>query len=517
MTGIISKATRHLLLPSNGKLKTMWPQAKTLDHYGQQLMLIPHTPREQIALQAAGVDVPPPILSYYDWEGCKPFASQKATAALCSSNRRAYVLNQFGTGKTRAVLWAWRFLNRQDCAGKCLVVAPLSTLKFTWLAEAFKAVPGVEARVLHGTPKERMKALNDPKAQIFVINHDGLARCKDLEQEIWKRKDIDTLIIDELACYRNDSIRSRRMRTFAQRFHWVWGLTGSPMPRAVTDVWGQCKIITPGTCPKSFRYARAVLMDQVDMYRWVPQERAMGWMKPHIRVALEDVIELPEAVYQNMSVEMTDSHKAQYDRFARECALQVESHQITAANAGAQMMKLLQIAGGWVYDNLGKTVPVDSSPRKNLLVELIDEAPHKVLVFSQWRHQIDALAALLAEEEIDHAIIHGDVGINQRTEIFEDFQSTERYRVILAHPVAMAHGITLTAASTCIWYGPTLSLETWEQANARIRRPTQQHKQLYLCIEGSPVERKVYRMLKQKQLYQDTFLEMLRQTDENEA
>jgi SNF2 family DNA or RNA helicase len=512
---ILSRATQHVLLPLDGRLAAMWPALKTLDHNGQKLALVPHTPAEQIALKLAGYKVPEPILSYYDFEGRTPFQAQKATAAHLSSNRRAYVLSDLGTGKTRAALWAWKYLNKEGCAGKLLVVAPLSTLKFTWQAEAWQALPDVKTVVLHSSSgkQARLKALATPDAEIFIINHDGL---RTIEHEIWERRDIDTLVLDELAVYRNNSLRSKRMQKFAQRFNWVWGMTGRPCPNSPVDVWHQCKIITPNTVPKHWSWARNTLMHQVNPWLWVPKpdaiERACGWMSPHIRFTLDDVAELPEAVIRTVDAEMGKEQAKAYTRFARELAIMVKNKQVTAANAGIEMGKLLQIACGYVYDVKGDVIKFDENPRQELLLELIEEAPHKVLIFAPWRHLLKGLSELLTnqKEPIDHAVIHGGVNAGERNEIFEAFQSTSRYHCLLAHPATLAHGLTLTAATTCIWVSPVTSLEQWEQANARIRRPSQKHKQLYLCLQGSPMERRVYSMLRGKQRVQDEFLSLLR-------
>ena len=124
-------------------------------------------------------------------------------------------------------------------------------------AEAFAIMPHFKAVVLHGEKKQRLRLLEDPQAEIFIINHDGL---KTIEYELAARKDIDTLVLDELAVYRNNSQRTKRMKIFAERFTWVWGMTGRPMPNQPTDVWNQCRIITPTSVPKYFKYARSILM-----------------------------------------------------------------------------------------------------------------------------------------------------------------------------------------------------------------------------------------------------------------
>src|SRR4029077_14407445 len=140
-----------------------------------------------------------------------------------------------------------------------------------------------------------------------------------------------------------------------------------------------------------------------------------------------------------------------------------------------------------------------------MLLQIIDESAHKLIVFCPWRHLIDNLSALLTEKEIDHAVVHGD--ITHRETIFDAFQNTTQYRVLLAHPQTVHHGLTLTAATTIIWFSPVTSLDVYQQACARIRRVGQTKKQMFLHLQSTPVERKVYAMLQNKARVQDEFLE----------
>ena len=226
-----------------------------------------------------------------------------------------------------------------------------------------------------------------------------------------------------------------------------------------------------------------------------------------MRYSLDDVVELPEAIYRTVDVELTAEQARVYRKLANEFAVMVKDQRITAANAGVNMGKLLQVACGYVYTDNPEYVALDSEPRQQMLLELIDEAPHKVIVFAPWRHMIENLSVLLVKNDIDHAIIHGDT--KHRELILSDFQNTSRYRVLLAHPATLHHGITATAATTIIWAAPVTSLEQFEQANARIRRYGQRNKQLYLHLQSTAVERRVYAMLARKQKVQDEFLAML--------
>jgi SNF2 family DNA or RNA helicase len=167
-------------------------------------------------------------------------------------------------------------------------------------------------------------------------------------------------------------------------------------------------------------------------------------------------------------------------------------------NAAVAMNKLLQISCGAVYTDKGDTLEFDIKHRYKVLREVIDESSQKVLVFVSFRHVISILADKLNADGISNAVIQGSVPVGRRTEIFKAFQENGDPRVLIIQPAAAAHGVTLTAANTVVWWGPTSSLETYAQANARVHRAGQRHKCTVVQLEGSLVEKHVYRLLDSK-------------------
>lgn len=505
---------RHKLVgvPLEPALRNLFPEAREVDFAGERHIVIPHGPVETFLLRKHGFDVPAPILSHYDWAGGSPFDVQKKTCAMLTSNTRAYVLNGMGTGKTKAALWSWHYLKGNGLAKRALVLAPLSTLKFTWQREVFNTLPGVSTAVLHGTRAKRIQALNEG-ADINVLNHDGLkVMLKEIEPLV-DAGEFDTLIIDELAAYRNGGAqRTKTLRKFAAKFRWVWGMTGAPIPNCPTDAWAQCSIVTPDTVPKYYSRFRDELMIKVSQFKWTPKrdavDRAFDAMQPAVRYTLSDILELPECVERTLDIEMGPKQAKIYKELTDTCYSAVQNGEITAANAGAVMQKLLQVATGWVYTADGTVVALDNDKRVEALVDAINATDRKVLVFAPFKHNLTGISAALTSEGIEHATVSGDTSANERSNIFHLFQNTNKYRVIAAHPTCLAHGITLTAADTIIWFAPITSLETYDQANARIRRVGQTHKQLVLHLQSTKVEQRIYTLLQQKQKVQAKLLEL---------
>lgn len=508
MNLIVSEANKALVAPPiPGVLNLFGTNPKLPD--GR--VVIPHGMRETLLLRHLGYECPSPLI-YYDWPGNKkPYAVQRATVRDMTDKSRFYNLNSMGTGKTRCVLWAWDFLNRAGLIGKLLVVAPLSTLSLVWAKEAFATLPGKTVQVLHGTRKQRLDKLKS-EADIYVINHDGV---KTIFEALQQRPDITALALDELAVYRNNSDRSKQMRKFAQRFQVIWGLTGTPMPNEPTDVWGQAKIVTPNTVPAHQRTAREMLMIQVSQYVWKPKPdaivNAFKMLRPSCRYSLDDVVEIPPVFTRTVDVELSKEQTDTYNRVRLHMVAAIQNKTITALNAGAQLNKLCQIAGGWAYTKYPEFAVIDSKPRVQALIDLINSAEHKVLVAVPYRHMIEGISEIFNSDnvKIDHAVVHGDVSKVNRDQIFNLFQNTDKYRVLLAHPETAHHGLTLTAADTVIWYIPIASLDVYQQFNGRITRIGQEHKQQVIRMCGSPVEKKLYGLLDGKDTRQQTLLELL--------
>lgn len=511
----VSSKHKMLVVPKAGHVANMFPDAQMVTLKGKNFHLVPHLPAECFLLRTMGYTVPAPILTHYDWPGhFKPFDAQRQTAGLLTMNKRAYVLNSMGTGKTSAALWSWDYLYGQKLSGKMLVVAPLSTLKFTWAREVFSTLPHRKVSIVHASSRaKRIERLNDPDADVLVINHDGAKLLHNEIMALIKAGIITTICIDELAVYRNGkSQRTKMMKELAAKAEWVWGMTGSPMPRAPTDVWAQAQIITPHMVDKFFSHFRDRVMVKINQFKYAPKANAVDTaysvMQPAVRFTMDDVQELPELTVRTMDVPMGPTQSKVYKALAAACHAAIGNSEITAANAGAVMMKLLQVATGWVYDKNRTTVALDGTDRMQALVDTIDASEQKVIVFVPFIHALDGISAVLDKEGIEHAVVSGQTPMSQRSETFNLFQNTGKYKVLLAHPQCLAHGITLTSASVIIWVAPVTSLEIYEQANARIRRVGQKNKQLVLHLQSTPVERKIYKLLQNNQQVQDAFLEM---------
>ena len=501
----VDREAKTLSLPFNAALANLIPEGSRQG----DLLVLPHTHDVVRLARNLGLKAPAPIMAQYDWNGGSPFKTQRITAAMLTMNRRAYVLSEMGTGKTRAALYAIDFLLRCGEIERAIIVAPLSTLTTVWYREVFRYFNHLSVGVVHGDRKKR-RAILQQDHHIYVINHDGI---KTVLADLAARGDIQCVVVDELAAFRNARTdRWKALSALVGSRKFAWGLTGSPTPNEPPDAWGQVKLLTPDRAPKYFKHFKESTMRQVSTFRWIPREDAKDtvyeMMQPAVRFKRDDCVELPPVIYDDREAPLTKEQKRIYDEMVRHMKVGFATGEVNAANEGVLMSKLLQITTGFVYTKQGKPVELDNTPRMDALVELLDEAEGKVIVFVDFIHASKMIAERLKALGYSVEQVSGETPKKDRDRIFTEFQSAELPRVLVAHPKCMAHGLTLTSANVIIWFSPTTSLETYEQACARISRPGQTRKQLILHLTGTAVESKLYRRLQQKSSLQGALLEM---------
>jgi SNF2 family DNA or RNA helicase len=384
-------------------------------------------------------------------------------------------------------------------------------MRRTWYREVLLFFPHLKAVILHGHSKgDRARKLLQ-KVDIYIVNHDGLDV---LQESLMERDDIDCVCVDEIGGYRNGRAeKTKLLRKYVAPKDYVWGLTGSPIPRAVTDVWGPCSCLTPHTVPKFFTIFRDQLMLKKTQFKWEPkpgaEERAVACMQPSVRFKLSDVTELPPRVIKYYQADLTPKQSYVYEAMRKQSIALVGEHKIDALNAGAVLSKLMQIALGYVYTRDGKTIHMDNTPRLQLILDLIDSTQRKVLLFAPFKSAVSAFSAFLTTNKISHAVVTGDTTLKHREQVFADFQDTPRYKVIAAHPGCISHSLTLTKANTTIWAGPVTSLETFQQANGRTYRVGQDEKTLVAMVGGTAMEEKMYKLLAANEKLQNRFLEIV--------
>lgn len=465
----------------------------------------------QCVAASIGLPVKSPIEVAYDWPRHHaipaPFAHQVEMAAFLTTHPRCHNLSEPGTGKTLGNLWASDYLMTVGAIKRVLIVAPLSTVYSVWRDAIGEHLPGRRrSSVLHGSVDARLEGIRTD-ADYYIINNEGLTIDR-VREALVARGDISLVIVDESHKYRHhNTARWRSLRSLIQGIPNVllWMNTGTPTPQEPTDAWGQQAMLgKPSMGSRSFKTR---VMRQITQFKWEPvpdSDRIVGdFLQPAIRFRRDDCIDLPPTSYEFRRAEQTAAQKKMLIDLRSKMLYAMESGvEITAVHEGALRTKVLQILGGAVYDKEHKAHDVDCVPRIQLLSDVIDECDSKVIVFASYTSMVTRLAALL-RKNYSIEVVTGETSVKDRTRIFDDFQRLAEPRIIVADPRTMAHGLTLTAANTIVWYSPADGGDVYVQANARIQRPSQKSHTRIVHIHADPIEHAIYTRNQKRQNLQN--------------
>lgn len=430
----------------------------------------------------------------------------------------AALLLDMGLGKTLITLTALSDLELLgEDLGRVLVIAPLLPARHTWPAEIAKWDHTAHLRVslVAGSAAERQRALRR-KADVYVVNRENAAWLVNFYTPA--RWPFGTVIIDELSSFKSrQAKRWKALRSVRARIRRIWGLTGTPAPNGLMDLWAQMALIDCGE-----RLGR-----RIGGYReryFVPGRRSghvvYDWaLKPgaedaiHARIAdvavsmrAKDELRLPGRVDNVVEVELPPAAMAEYRRFEREQATEVLGEEVTAASAAALANKLLQWANGAVYDDAGEAREVHRA-KLDALAGILEEAQGQpVLAFYAYRHDRERILAAFPQAEVLDA--NADDGLIERW-------NRGDVPLMLAHPQGTGHGLNLqTGGHIAVWFGLTWSLEAYQQACARLDRQGQAETVIvhHLVAQGT-VDGRVMDVLAGKATLQDAMMDALRATE----
>lgn len=450
-------------------------------------------------------NVPSPILRDYEWPGVyPPMAHQKKTADFLSLTPRGFCFNEQGTGKTAAAIWASDYLITAGVIKRVLIVCPLSIMQAAWQIDLFKFAIHRTTAVAHSVgvrAVDKRVAIIQGNYEYVIINYDGVSLISD---DIAKAK-FDLIIIDEANAYKNSTTqRWKSMNKLITEKTWLWMMTGTPAAQSPFDAYGLAKLCVPHKVPRFSTAFKESVMCKVSKFKWVPRSDASSKvydvLQPAIRFEKKDCLDLPEITYVMRDAPLTLQQIKYYELIRKDFLAMAGDEEITAANAAVSMNKLLQISCGAVYSSSGATLEFDVSNRMKVLEEVIDECSQKVLVFVPFTHAIGLVKNILDSKGIPCEVIDGAVPVTKRNDIFSRFQTKDSsdIKVLIIQPQAAAHGVTLTAADTVIWYAPVMSTEIYLQANARINRQGQKNAMTVVHIQGSKVEQGIYDALQNR-------------------
>lgn len=511
--------------PDPARVLAVLPEAKQLN---ATHVVTPHSIHAMQVMRHLGFPAVSPILMDYDWPSNphkvpKPFDHQRQMSAFMTLHPRCFNLSDMGTGKTLSVLWALDYLMGIGVIRKALILSPLSTIYRVWDDEIFTHfLSRRTAKILYGDRQKRLGSLRED-ADFYIINHDGVgvgshkgARgmvLGDVGQIIREREDIDAIIVDEGSVYKDaNTNRYKVLRQIIEHKPYVWWLTGTPVPVEPTNAWAQARAVRPNYV-ESLRAFRDRTMTRVSQFKWVPRKEGMAVaaqiLTPAIRFERDECLDLPGVMIHTLDVGLSAPQQKAYDELKKTLKAQVGKGMINAINEATLRLKLIQIACGAVYGEEHEVHRVDCAPRLQVLEEVIEQSSHKLLIFAPLTSVINLL---YNELKLKYTVekVTGEVSAKKRNEIFRNFQESTDPRIIVADPGCMAHGLTLTAADTTVWFGPTDKPEIYQQANKRMDRPGQKNAMLIVRLAATQTEREIYRRLDSREKMQGLILSLVK-------
>lgn len=425
------------------------------------------------------------------------YAHQQADLEFIRAHPRVLNFSDCGTGKTRTAIEAIRIRKTE---GRTLVICPKSIMQPAWGADLRKFAPELKYSLAYADNRAEAFAA---ETDVVIINHDGVKWLADvLKKRIPILDGFCQCIVDESSGFKNASQRSAAMLALRIFFKYRIIMTGTPYTESLCDLWRQVYIADDGQRlgPSFYKYRDTVAVGkQYGNGATIWEDRA--GMEPviyeqlkdiAIRHRLEDCVDIPPRETVVVPTTLNKKHQALYDTLYRDALLELENGTVNALNAAVLANKLLQVASGAVYATDGRYEILDTD-RYELVAELAAQRPQCVIAF-QWNHQKTALQKLLPRA----GTIDGTVDIKTRNRLVADFQNGD-CPILLIHPKAGAHGLTLTAGHDTIWASPTYSAETFIQFNHRIYRAGQTKKTRTVLISATDtIEPLVYDKLQGK-------------------
>jgi SNF2 family DNA or RNA helicase len=446
----------------------------------------------------------------------KPHQYQEyATQRILDTNYIALLL-EMGLGKTVSTLTAIDLLlNDYFDAGRVLVIAPLRVADDTWAREVEKWDHLRHLRIskVLGPAAQRRKALK-ADADIYVINRENVEW---LVSELGTKWDFDTVVIDELSSFKNHQAKRfralRRVRPMMKR---VIGLTGTPAPNSLMDLWPQIYLLDQGErLGKTItgyrdRYFTPGERDGHIVYKWHEKKEAEQRIYEAISdiavsMKTEDWLELPERIDRTVSVKLTAKARDLYKQLERDLLLPYQDADVVASTAAVLSNKLLQMASGAVYDEV-KGVKLIHEAKLDALEDIIEAAQGKpVMVFYNFKHSLSRIQERFPQAQTLRKGKDGNQDI-------ADWNS-DKIPLLLLHPKSAGHGLNLQESScqTVVWFDQIWSLEEDQQANARVHRQGQTRRivVIRLVTEGTMDEDAV-EALERKATGQDALMEAVK-------
>lgn len=425
-------------------------------------------------------------------------------------------LFEMGCGKTLTTIAVAGALYNLGKIDRVLVVAPTSVCS-VWPHDLnqFATFPW-EARVLLGDKKKRLKALNELEnwpfkaLRIAVINYESTHREGIFEALAAYKPDL--IVCDESQRIKNPSAaQSKALHKLGDAAPFRMILSGTPVQNNAVDLYSQYRFLDPAVYGANFYafknrycimggYGQHQIVGYRNMDELVEKEHSAAY-----RVTKEECLDLPQQTFINRYVQFTDAEQAIYEQLRKSSFLELETGEnVTATTILTMYLRLMQLTGGFLTADESTRPKQVNTAKLDALADIVDDyvvdAGKKLVIFARFRAEIAAIENLLRLRKIQYGSIYGDVPMEERGKIVEDFQTNPDTKVFVAQIQTAGLGITLHAASTAVFYSYDYNYANYAQALARIHRIGQRLPVTYihLVVDGS-IDEKILAALENKE------------------
>lgn len=425
-------------------------------------------------------------------------------------------LFEMGCGKTLTTIAVAGALYNLGKIDRVLVVAPTSVCS-VWPHDLnqFATFPW-EARVLLGDKKKRLKALNELEnwpfkaMRIAVINYESTHREGIFEALAAYKPDL--IVCDESQRIKNPSAaQSKALHKLGDAAPFRMILSGTPVQNNAVDLYSQYRFLDPAVYGANFYafknrycimggYGQHQIVGYRNMDELVEKEHSVAY-----RVTKEECLDLPQQTFINRYVQFTDAEQAIYEQLRKSSFLELETGEnVTATTILTMYLRLMQLTGGFLTADESTRPKQVNTAKLDALADIVDDyvvdAGKKLVIFARFRAEIAAIENLLRLRKIQYGSIYGDVPMEERGKIVEDFQTNPDTKVFVAQIQTAGLGITLHAASTAVFYSYDYNYANYAQALARIHRIGQHLPVTYihLVVDGS-IDEKILAALENKE------------------
>lgn len=438
----------------------------------------------------------------------EPHNYQKHTTQFIIDHPEAAILLGMGMGKTISTLTAINELIRNRFeTRRVLVIAPVRVARDTWPAEIKKwdHLKGLTISPITGTAQQRKNAANR-QADIYTIGRENITWLVKHHAGYWP---YDMVIIDELSSFKNPQAkRFKALKKVRPKINRIVGLTGTPAPNSLLDLWAPFRLIDNGQrLGKYITHYRDQFFtpgrrNGTVIYNWNLRPGADQAIYDNIAditlsMRTADYLQLPEATHQHITVQLPAKARKQIDTLKKDLVLNLNDDTIDAANAATLSLKLQQLAGGAIYNETGDDYITIHNEKTQALTELADQAQGNPMLVCYWfKHERDRiLNALPGARVLDTA------------QDFHDWNNGD-IPVALIHPASAGHGLNLQEGGhIMVWYTTPWSLELYEQANARLHRQGQTEPVSIVHIDtAGSIDQTVHQALTRKDTTQQALI-----------